>query len=37
MLDDNDLPGSESFQNITWPVTFGIFERSEKSAEAVWE
>jgi hypothetical protein len=37
LLDDNDLPGSESFQNITWPVTFGIFERSEKSAEAVLE
>ncbi|MGA2620149.1 MAG: right-handed parallel beta-helix repeat-containing protein [Thermoguttaceae bacterium] len=37
MLDDNDLPGSESWQNITWPVTFGIFERSEKSAEAVFE
>jgi hypothetical protein len=37
MLDDNDLPGSESFKNILWPVTFGIFERSEKSAEAVLE
>ncbi len=37
MLDDNDLPGSESWQTIAWPVTFGIFERSEKSAEAVFE
>ncbi len=37
MIDDNDLPGSDSWQNIVWPVTFGIFEREEKSATAVFE
>jgi len=37
MIDDNDVPGSDDWQNTVWPVTFGIFERSERSATAKFE
>ena len=37
MINDNDLPGSETFDPIVWPVTYGTFERWENSAVATCE
>ena len=37
MINDNDTPGSDTLNPITWPVTYGTFERQEKHAVAVLE
>jgi len=37
MVNDNDTPGSDTLNPITWPVTYGTFERQEKQAVAVLE
>jgi len=37
MIDDNDVPGSDSFKNIVWPATYGTFANKEEGAWAVFE
>ena len=37
LLNDNDSPGSDEMKGITWPVTYGTFERVDKLATGVFE
>jgi DNA-binding beta-propeller fold protein YncE len=37
LLNDNDTPGSDEMKGITWPVTYGTFERVEKLATGLFE
>jgi len=36
-LNDNDTPGVDTMNIVNWPVTYGTFERTEKSGVAVFE
>jgi nitrous oxidase accessory protein NosD len=37
MINDNDLPGADTLNPMVWPVTYGTFERDDRSATAVLE
>ena len=37
MIDDNDVPGSDTQKTIVWPATYGTFNVKEQGAWAVFE